>query len=396
VACVAVLAGVTTAAYADTEDDKREVDAKVESAEDDLHESSDALREAAKALDAAKVGIPKAERELKEARTELRAAEQVEQVILEQVRDAQAKVAREQAKVDAVLAAMENTRQTIGSIARSVYTQGPYAQVEVVLESQDPGDFAERLQSVRTVVKGQDRALAGMAEQRADLQQRTRELEAAKIEVEKRRKEATEQRKLAEGAAQAAAAAKAQIDTLVAARRVAMAVAKKEKSATQARLRELRDEQARLASLLAGPGTGARYPSGSLIWPANGPTSGQVGPRIHPVYGYASCHTGIDISAGSGSPIWAAAAGTVVSTASGGPYGNHTVISHGDGLSTMYAHQSRFAASAGQKVAKGEVIGYVGSTGYSSGPHLHFEVWVGGVPYNPLGWFGGARVPIAC
>jgi murein DD-endopeptidase MepM/ murein hydrolase activator NlpD len=385
-----------TAADADDKAKKKAVDKKVEAVEDDLAESSKAVAKAAAALKRAEVEIPKAQRELREARTELNAAREVEQVILEQLAIAQQQVAREQALVDAVLADMESTRDTIGSIARTVYTQGPYAEVELVLESQDPGDFAERLQSVRTVVKGQDRALAGLAEQRADLQRRTDDLKAAQYVVEQRRKEATEKRKVAESAADRAVAAKNKIDELVAARKSALGVASREKANTARQLRALKNEQSRLAALLAGPGKGAGFPNGSLQWPTQGGISQGVGPRVHPVYGYASCHTGIDISGGSGQLIFAAAAGKVISTASGGPYGNHTIIDHGDGLASMYAHQSRFGVSVGQSVTKGQVIGYVGSTGFSTGPHLHFEVWIGGKPYDPMGWFGGARKPVVC
>ena len=78
-----------------------------------------------------------------------------------------------------------------------------------------------------------------------------------------------------------------------------------------------------------------------------------------------------------------------------GPYGNNTLIDHGNGLSTFYGHQSGFAVSPGEHVSKGEVIGYVGTTGYSSGPHLHFEVHVNGVPYDPMGWFGGSKTPMS-
>ncbi|MEI8084222.1 MAG: M23 family metallopeptidase, partial [Actinomycetes bacterium] len=111
---------------------------------------------------------------------------------------------------------------------------------------------------------------------------------------------------------------------------------------------------------------------------------------------YRSCHTGDDIGAPSGTPIRAAASGTVVSTDSGGAYGNNTLISHGGGLATMYAHQSRFAVRPGQKVTQGQIIGYVGSTGWSTGPHLHFEVHVNGIPYEPMGWFGDSRYPVVC
>jgi murein DD-endopeptidase MepM/ murein hydrolase activator NlpD len=385
-----------TAADADDKNKKKQVDKKVEAVEDDLAESSKAVAKAAAALKRAKVEIPKAQAELREARTELGAAREVEQVILAQLARAQEKAAREQARVDEVMDQMDTTRRTIGAIARTVYTQGPYAEVELVLESQDPGDFAERLQSVRTVVKGQDRALAGLAELRADLQQRTDDLKAAQSIVEERRVEATEKRKAAERLADRAQAAKAKIDRLVAARADAVRVANREKAKTERQLRILKREQERLAALLAGPGTGAGFPTGSLQWPTAGGLSQGVGPRIHPVYGYNSCHTGIDISGSSGQLIFAAAAGKVLDIRTSGPYGNHTIVDHGDGLATMYAHQSRFAVSPGDRVKKGQLIGYVGSTGFSTGSHLHFEVWIGGRPYDPMGWFGSARRPVVC
>jgi murein DD-endopeptidase MepM/ murein hydrolase activator NlpD len=89
----------------------------------------------------------------------------------------------------------------------------------------------------------------------------------------------------------------------------------------------------------------------------------------------------------------AAAAGVVVWTRSelSGPWGNNTLIDHGKGLSTFYPHQSTFNVTPGQQVKQGEVIGYVGTTGYVTGPHLHFEVHINGVPYDPMGWFGGSR-----
>jgi murein DD-endopeptidase MepM/ murein hydrolase activator NlpD len=109
------------------------------------------------------------------------------------------------------------------------------------------------------------------------------------------------------------------------------------------------------------------------------------------VYNYKSCHTGIDLSASSGTPILAARGGHVIWTNAdlSGPYGNNTLIDHGDGLSTFYAHQSSFNVNPGQRVRSGQVIGYVGTTGYSTGPHLHFEVHINGVPHDPMGWFGG-------
>ena len=95
-------------------------------------------------------------------------------------------------------------------------------------------------------------------------------------------------------------------------------------------------------------------------------------------------HEGIDISAALGTPIWAAAAGTVIHAGWLGGYGNLVVLDHGNGLATAYAHASAILVGLGQQVAQGETIALVGSTGNSSGPHLHFEVRVNGVAVDPL------------
>jgi murein DD-endopeptidase MepM/ murein hydrolase activator NlpD len=279
---------------------------------------------------------------------------------------------------------------------RAVYTAGPFADIEVVLDASDPGDFAERVQSVRTVVRGQQKAISELDLQRARLDASRQRLEAAQRAVAERRAQAREQRLAAQGFAADAAAQSARIRQLVASRAAALTVANREKSRTLAQLRALQAEQRRLAERLRGSGDGRGYPTGSLLWPAQGGLTQGVGPRIHPVYGYRSCHTGIDIGAASGSPIRAAAAGTVLEVTSGGPFGNRVVVQHANGLATMYAHQSRVAVSAGDRLDRGEVLGYVGSTGWSTGPHLHFEVWIAGVPYNPMGWFGGSREPVRC
>jgi murein DD-endopeptidase MepM/ murein hydrolase activator NlpD len=110
------------------------------------------------------------------------------------------------------------------------------------------------------------------------------------------------------------------------------------------------------------------------------------GYRTDPITGGSGLHSGIDFSAGCGTPIRAAGSGTVVSAGWNGGYGNTTTISHGGGLATLYAHQSQIGVSGGQAVSQGEVIGYVGTTGRSTGCHLHFEVRVNGNPVNPLGY----------
>ena len=126
--------------------------------------------------------------------------------------------------------------------------------------------------------------------------------------------------------------------------------------------------------------TVTRTGSGALIWPVNAPITSSFGWR------WGRMHEGIDLGAAYGSPIAAAAAGTVIYAGWLGGYGNLTVIDHGRGLSTAYGHQSSIGVSVGQHVEQGETIGNVGSTGHSTGPHLHFEVRVNGQAVDPLGY----------
>ena len=130
--------------------------------------------------------------------------------------------------------------------------------------------------------------------------------------------------------------------------------------------------------LSAGP---IRRGSGRFIWPVNGPITGSFGEQRP-----GHIHAGIDISAPSGTPIRAAAGGQVAIAGWTGGYGNYTCIQHGGGLSTCYGHQSSIGVSVGQSGSQGQVIGSVGSTGHSTGPHLHFEVRVGGSPVSPLSY----------
>jgi murein DD-endopeptidase MepM/ murein hydrolase activator NlpD len=133
--------------------------------------------------------------------------------------------------------------------------------------------------------------------------------------------------------------------------------------------------------LAAAQGATDSTPSASgLIWPVSGPVVSPFG------YRWGRLHAGIDIAVPYGTPIHAAAAGTVVLAGWVSGYGNYTCIDHGGGLATCYAHQSSFAVSQGASVSQGQVIGYVGCTGHCFGPHLHFEVRINGAPVDPLGY----------
>ena len=142
-----------------------------------------------------------------------------------------------------------------------------------------------------------------------------------------------------------------------------------------ARIRE--DERRLAAQQATGLGDTGKVSGAGLIWPVRGPVTSGFGMR------WGRMHQGIDISAGTGTPIRAAKEGTVTFAGTMSGYGNVVIITHAGGLSTLYAHQSSLAVSGGP-VSQGQVIGYVGSTGHSTGPHLHFETRIGGTPEDPM------------
>ena len=176
-------------------------------------------------------------------------------------------------------------------------------------------------------------------------------------------------------------------DTLAAARRLKQSALAASRDTREEYLQEVDALAAESASLAAAireaqagaSSTGTGTPSASgFIWPVNGTVVSGFGWR------WGRMHEGIDISASSGTPIWAAAAGIVIHAGWLGGYGNLVVVDHGNGLATAYAHASAILVGVGQQVSQGETLSLVGSTGNSSGPHLHFEVRVNGAAVDPL------------
>jgi murein DD-endopeptidase MepM/ murein hydrolase activator NlpD len=156
-------------------------------------------------------------------------------------------------------------------------------------------------------------------------------------------------------------------------------------------IRELEAESLRITDIIrrstgrvhVGPVPTLR--GGALLWPVEGRISSGYGWRIHPIFGTREFHTGIDIAVPWGTPIHAAAAGSVIFTGWMRGYGMLVILDHGNGLSTTYSHLSSYSVHVGEHVNRGDVIARIGSTGWSTGPHLFFEVREDGQPVNPLG-----------
>ena len=157
-------------------------------------------------------------------------------------------------------------------------------------------------------------------------------------------------------------------------------------SELEGELAALEKEEDSIRSLIAAQtSTGGRAP-GQLVRPVPGAISAGFGPRYHPILGYTRMHNGVDMNCNSGDSIVAAQDGTVILAGAKGGFGKTVVIDHGGGMVTLYAHQSGYAVSTGDRVSAGQTVGYCGSTGLSTSPHLHFEVRVHGDPQNPANY----------
>jgi murein DD-endopeptidase MepM/ murein hydrolase activator NlpD len=155
----------------------------------------------------------------------------------------------------------------------------------------------------------------------------------------------------------------------------------------QLRLAVLQGTSDSITQILQQRQAGQTLPSdtvGIFGRPVPGGTTSRYGPRLHPIFGEVRQHNGVDMSAGFGQPVAAAEDGVVVLADVRGGYGNAVVIDHGNALGTVYAHLSAFAVRPGEVVERGQVIGGAGSTGFATGPHLHWEVRVFGSPVDPI------------
>ena len=389
-----LVSGLTSPGFGnDLEDELDDIKGQVKELEDELLAASKVVQRATAELRAIEAQIPAAQRRLQTAQSNLKAAFQRESAAeakIKRINRAQVvvrvRIARAEARV-------RELQLQVGQIARRLYQEGPLAIIGILFQADSLGEFTGRLGAAQALARARGATVdeleivrAGLLEDKAELE---RLFERARVQEEL----AAAARREAQAARAEAKAARDALAKLQAQRKAAVLKAQKQRDAVKREYDKIRAEQRRIEALIRGaknPGVFA----GTLVWPTTGRISAYPGPRRHPVYGYRSCHTGLDIAAPTGTPIKAAAAGRLVSARSS-VYGLYAVIYHGSDVATMYAHMSRFAITSGQ-VRQGQIIGYVGSTGYSTGPHLHFEVRLKGKAYNPMGWFGAAKKPVSC
>lgn len=308
-------------------------------------------------------------------RDNLRVTQDQIAVLNQRISNTKAEENQTQVKLTATQQHLAADHATLASALQGFQTTGTGGLLAVLFSAQNFQDFVSRMDLVAELfdadlgvvhqVSNQEKALAALKSQLLAQEAQLNALDSQKT----------------------AQAASLQHETAALQSEAAQLIA--EKSSAQASVgQDQADAQATqdLIASLESAGTGQSIGDIHFIWPVHGPITSPFGMRLDPITHEYALHAGIDIGVPTGTPIQAAAAGTVILAGWVTGYGYTVVLDHGDGITTLYAHQSRILVQDGEAVAQGEVIGLAGMTGWATGPHVHFEIRIAAKPVNPIGY----------
>ncbi|MFT4216628.1 MAG: peptidoglycan DD-metalloendopeptidase family protein [Micropruina sp.] len=400
---VAVLgAGLSVAlvspAQAEDGKDRSDLQRAIVSSKAGVAESRAEVSQALRNLAKAQAAQAKAQRKLTAANRAVSDARALDAAIGRRLDVARSKLAAARKAVQVAKAEVDEQLRLMGEAAREAFQQRTdLVGLTVLFDSADTGDLSQRLQWSTTVLDAAGVQVTRLRQLQATLEDAERAQAAVEKQIadDKAEAEANLARlKVLQAKASAAKqAAAASVVKLAKARKAAEADLRAEREQHRKLLaREASiSAQIRRRAQKAGKRSGVSGASSAgFIRPVNGSVGSPFGLRYHPILHTWRMHRGTDFNASCGTPIYAAAKGRVASAAPQGGFGNYVVIDHGfikgRYVSTGYAHQSRMVVHAGQQVGQGQLIGYVGTTGLSTGCHLHFQVYVNGGVVNPMAW----------
>jgi murein DD-endopeptidase MepM/ murein hydrolase activator NlpD len=304
--------------------------------------------------------LKKAHNELVETETKLRTTEQKLVATKKELTKAQEEV--------------EQQQDTLNVRMRAMYKTGPVDYIEVLLASTDFSDFLTRLDMVKKIIDADKDLLMDFKDKKEEVEQKKLALEKQQIEIAQHKR--------------AISTKKATIASRQGDRKRLLADLEVQKKEYERQEDKLEEDARRLANMIQQMQAKSKKPyvgTGAFQWPLPSSTrvTSEYGWRTHPIFKTKRFHEGIDIGAPTGSSVVSANNGVVIYAGSYGGYGNTIIVDHGGGMSSMYAHLSKILVKNGAEVKKGDKIGLVGSTGWSTGPHLHFGVMKNGQYTNP-------------
>ncbi|MBA3489109.1 MAG: peptidoglycan DD-metalloendopeptidase family protein [Longispora sp.] len=379
--------------YADPKEDLQKVNVQLAEANSILEGATERARGAAQAYAAATAALPEAVANIARSKGQAAAAAALAGQARADADEARNSFQKASVRYTTAAEVVDNERDKVTKFVIATYQGSSLMQVNAVLASNNPTDLADRLSYLDQVSQKNTAALNQLTATRLQERLKQNEADISREAAERAEFVAEATFKAAKQAEVGAVAAAQNAELLVGQQKQALTVAEQEKSASLARYVAVQAESERIAAQLRSQPPHAAapmaYQGDYLQMPVrNAWKSSDYGKRFDPYYNVWQLHAGVDLAAGGGAPIYAAAAGKVVQASWNGGYGNYTCISHGKyngrNIATCYAHQSAILVRSGQWVDAGQSIGRVGTTGASTGDHLHFEVRLNGSPAQPL------------
>ncbi len=402
VAPIVVVGGGSHPAFATTDQQRlAQLQHDAASAADDIGVRDAAAQKAALALLQIQTRVSTAKQTLATADSELATARRLLIARRATLARAQTQERAAQDAVDAATARYNDARDRLRIMLRSAYEEGVGGDLDALMEGGTPDDLANRVGLLDELSSTRQARLKALGSARDALTRKEQVLNAAKKRAQQAVVAADAEFATVTSTEQRAQAATTQIVSLEHDQEGAVRTAKDAAASAHEKYSQLQASSNRLQQILAAraaaeravtavplsAGGGGARSAGGLVMPTTGVFTSGFGYRIDPFGLGTTFHAGQDIAAPTGTPIIAATAGTVAiveTPEESGGYGNYTCIDRGEGFATCYGHQSAVFVHVGQVVAQSQLIGLVGSTGASTGPHLHFEVRLDGVPVDPL------------
>lgn len=383
----------------DLKDRQDKVKQGIRGAKSDLEDSSADLRQAKARLAAAQKQLVAAQAKLTDARAKVTAAEERDAELQRQLVKAQAELVQARTALRQGKWRVSKQRHDAEATMLAIYKQGDpeLTGLANILDAQDPADMTRAMEARNVMVGKEKAAYDDLRATQVVLQVNADDVKKAADAVATKKKAAAAHVKVVQGLEDDAEKAATKVADLVTSRQSAAASAAWFRKRDLVHLKQLERSNEWLKKLLQRRAEAAmkkkarsgRTAGGFLSYPVWGaPVTSPFGYRIHPIYGYYSLHDGTDFGAACGTPLRAPANGTVVQEYFQTAYGNRLVIDHGivagKGLASILNHAIRYTVGVGDRVERGQVVGYVGTTGWSTGCHLHYTVLANGTPVNPM------------
>ena len=368
-AVIAVSGAVYAADVDELKDKKEDIDSQIKDKKSELETNQSSQKSTQEQLDTINANLDAVQKEIDQITHDLAVAEE--------------NLANQQIEYENIKAQLEASQAELRTRVCAIYRNGDVSYLDVIFSSESVEDFISGFIFLSKIVEQDQNIITTIQENKVLAEEKLKELETTRNQIL-----ALQERKQAE---------EAEYEKQVDAKMALLDQLESEEAVLEEELEEMEKQSASIAAEINSyyaslSSTDVAYPytgSGVFGWPLaiQGRVSSNFGYRIHPISGTRRLHAGVDIAAPAGTPILAAESGTVirVQNLSTG-YGHNVIVAHGSNISTLYGHMSSINVSVGQTVSRGQRLGGVGSTGASTGNHLHFEVRVNGSPVSPWGY----------